>query len=181
MKQKNLFSFFVTGHSRTIIGIEQRSTELTLLILDPSHGPRQVAALGSSQDSLRLIRRGPAAMRAPQYQIVAVRGLIDTEEQYQVSEINFFFPSTRTTLNGTFQFSSISLVAIILSRLSCKNVISFSAFVFRNFKEGLPSSCIQYNKITADVIENLLCKSVQSLRNSNVGICCFIVSGNVSF
>lgn len=74
------------GHSRTIIGIEQRSTELTLLILDPSHGPRQVAALGSSQDSLRLIRRGPAAMRAPQYQIVAVRGLIETEEQYQVSE-----------------------------------------------------------------------------------------------
>lgn len=76
------------GHSRTIIGIEQRSSELTLLILDPSHGPRQVAALGSSQDSLRLIRRGPAAMRAPQYQIVAVRGLIDTEEQFQVSEIH---------------------------------------------------------------------------------------------
>ncbi|XP_037047580.1 zinc finger-containing ubiquitin peptidase 1-like isoform X2 [Bradysia coprophila] len=76
------------GHSRTIIGIEQRTNhELTLLILDPSHGPRQVAALGSSQDSLRLIRRGPAAMRAPQYQIVAVRGLIDTEEQYQASKV----------------------------------------------------------------------------------------------
>lgn len=112
MKQKFIF-IFTTGHSRTIIGIEQRSSELTLLILDPSHGPRQVAALGSSQDSLRLIRRGPAAMRAPQYQIVAVRGLIDTEEQYQVSEI-YFFPSARTTLNGNFQFSSISLVAIII-------------------------------------------------------------------
>lgn len=60
---------------------------MSLLILDPSHGPRQVAALGSSQDSLRLIRRGLTAMRAPQYQIVAVRGLIDTEEQYQVSTI----------------------------------------------------------------------------------------------
>lgn len=56
---------------------------MQLLILDPSHGPRQVAALGT-QDSLRLIRRGPAAMRAPQYQIVAIKGLIDTEEQYQV-------------------------------------------------------------------------------------------------
>lgn len=56
--------------------------------MDPSHGPRQVAALGSSPDSLRLIRRGPAAMKAPQYQIVAVNGLIETEEQYQVSLVD---------------------------------------------------------------------------------------------
>ncbi|KAL5279294.1 ZUFSP family protein [Megaselia abdita] len=75
------------GHSRTIIGVEQRATGITLLVLDPSHGPRQVAALGSSQDSLRLIRRGPSAMRAHQYQIVAVRGLIETEEQYQASKV----------------------------------------------------------------------------------------------
>uniref|UniRef100_A0A182NB23 Zinc finger-containing ubiquitin peptidase 1 n=1 Tax=Anopheles dirus TaxID=7168 RepID=A0A182NB23_9DIPT len=73
------------GHSRTIIGIEQRTSGLSLLVLDPSHGPRQVAALGSSQDSLRLIRKNSAAMRAPQYQVVAVKGLIDTEDQYQVS------------------------------------------------------------------------------------------------
>lgn len=77
--------FFFLGHSRTIIGIEQRSSGLSLLILDPSHAPREVAGLGSSQDTLRLIRRGSAAMRAPQYQIVAVKGLIETEEQYQVS------------------------------------------------------------------------------------------------
>lgn len=57
---------------------------MMLLILDPSHGPRQVAALGSNQESLRLIRRGPAAMRAPQYQIVAIKGLMETKEQYQV-------------------------------------------------------------------------------------------------
>uniref|UniRef100_A0A336LS84 Zinc finger-containing ubiquitin peptidase 1 n=1 Tax=Culicoides sonorensis TaxID=179676 RepID=A0A336LS84_CULSO len=75
------------GHSRTIIGIEQRPSGLTLLVLDPSHGPRQVAALGTNQESLRLIRRGPAAMRAPQYQIVAVRGLIETEEQYQAKKV----------------------------------------------------------------------------------------------
>ncbi|XP_055680832.1 zinc finger-containing ubiquitin peptidase 1-like isoform X2 [Lutzomyia longipalpis] len=75
------------GHSRTIIGIEQRASGLTLLVLDPSHGPREVAALGSSQDSLRLIRRGPTAMRAQQYQIVAVMGLIETKEQYQASKV----------------------------------------------------------------------------------------------
>ncbi|XP_055600752.1 zinc finger-containing ubiquitin peptidase 1-like [Uranotaenia lowii] len=75
------------GHSRTIIGIEQRTSGLSLLVLDPSHGPRQVAALGSSQDSLRLIRKNSAAMRAPQYQVVAVKGLIDTEEQYQACKV----------------------------------------------------------------------------------------------
>lgn len=55
--------------------------------MDPSHGPRQVAALGASRDTLRLIRRNMSAMRAPQYQIVAVRGLIESEDQYQVSLI----------------------------------------------------------------------------------------------
>lgn len=75
------------GHSRTIIGIEQRTSGLSLLVLDPSHGPRQVAALGSSQDTLRLIRKNSAAMRAPQYQVVAVKGLIETEEQYQASKV----------------------------------------------------------------------------------------------
>lgn len=75
----------MAGHSRTIIGIEERTSGLTLLILDPSHGPRQVAALGSNHDSLRLIRRGAAAMKALQYQIVAVKGIIETKEQYQVS------------------------------------------------------------------------------------------------
>ncbi|XP_053676527.1 zinc finger-containing ubiquitin peptidase 1-like [Anopheles nili] len=75
------------GHSRTIIGIEQRTSGLSLLVLDPSHGPRQVAALGSSQDSLRLIRKNSAAMRAPQYQVVAVKGLIETEDQYQASKV----------------------------------------------------------------------------------------------
>ncbi|CAO1388036.1 unnamed protein product [Diamesa serratosioi] len=75
------------GHSRTIIGIEHKSSGLTLLILDPSHSPRQVASLGSSQDSLRLIRRGPSAMKAPQYQIVAIRGAIETEEEYQASKV----------------------------------------------------------------------------------------------
>ncbi|XP_052894613.1 zinc finger-containing ubiquitin peptidase 1-like isoform X2 [Anopheles moucheti] len=75
------------GHSRTIIGIEQRTSGLSLLVLDPSHGPRQVAALGSSQDSLRLIRKNSTAMRAPQYQVVAVKGLIDTEDQYQASKV----------------------------------------------------------------------------------------------
>lgn len=84
-ESSNISCAIFIGHSRTIIGIEQRASGLTLLVLDPSHGPRQVAALGSSRDSLRLIRRNMQAMRAPQYQIVAVKGLFETEEQYQVN------------------------------------------------------------------------------------------------
>lgn len=90
-----------SGHSRTIIGVEQRASGLTLLVLDPSHGPRQVAALGSSRDSLRLIRRNMTAMRAPQYQIVAVRGLFETEEQYQVSGSHFHTYFTLAVANST--------------------------------------------------------------------------------
>jgi len=48
------------------------------------YSPKQVASLGTSQDSLRLIRRGQSAMKAPQYQIVSVVGKIVTEEDYQV-------------------------------------------------------------------------------------------------
>jgi hypothetical protein len=82
------------GHSRTIIGIEQKTSGLTLLILDPSHSPKQVASLGTSQDSLRLLRRGPSAMKAPQYQIVSIVGKILTEEEYQVSSFwKIFFMS----------------------------------------------------------------------------------------
>lgn len=86
-KYFNYRQFQFLGHSRTIIGIEQKANGQTLLVLDPSHGPRQVAALGSNQDSLRLIRRGPNAMKAPQYQIVCVRGLIEKEEEYQASKV----------------------------------------------------------------------------------------------
>jgi zinc finger-containing ubiquitin peptidase 1 len=73
------------GHSRTIIGIEKKASGLTLLILDPSHNPKQIASLGSSHDTLRLIRRGPNAMKAPQYQIVTIVGKIVTDEEYFVS------------------------------------------------------------------------------------------------
>lgn len=92
------------GHSRTIIGIEQRASGLTLLVLDPSHGPRQVAALGSSRDSLRLIRRNMTAMRAPQYQIVAVKGLFDTEEQYQVILSSSLYRTFSTLCTTYFKY-----------------------------------------------------------------------------
>lgn len=78
----------IVGHSRTIMGIEvHRDGSLVLLVLDPSHSPQQMAQLGdtsSSSGALRLLRKSEAAMKARQYQIVAVVGTIDNEQQYQV-------------------------------------------------------------------------------------------------
>lgn len=72
------------------MGIEvQRDGSLVLLILDPSHSPQQMAQLGdtsSTAAALRLLRRSEVAMKAKQYQIVAVTGTIDTEQNYQVKK-----------------------------------------------------------------------------------------------
>lgn len=56
--------------------------------------------MGTSRDSLRLIRRNMAAMRAPQYQIVAVRGLFETDEQFQVSFYFIIFLKVKDNRNG---------------------------------------------------------------------------------
>lgn len=70
------------------MGIEvHRDGSLVLLVLDPSHSPQQMAQLGDTNSitaALRLLRKSEAAMKARQYQIVAVVGTIDSEQQYQV-------------------------------------------------------------------------------------------------
>ncbi|XP_076275679.1 zinc finger-containing ubiquitin peptidase 1-like isoform X2 [Rhynchophorus ferrugineus] len=79
------------GHSRTIMGIElHRDGSLVLLVLDPSHSPQQMAQLGDTSNSssaLRILRKSEASMKAKQYQIAAVVGTIDNEQQYQASKI----------------------------------------------------------------------------------------------
>ncbi|CAG9817600.1 unnamed protein product [Phaedon cochleariae] len=79
------------GHSRTIMGVEvHRDGSTTLLVLDPSHSPRQMALLGDAQGAavaLRLLRKSEAAMKARQYQIMAAVGTVDSDYQYQQSKI----------------------------------------------------------------------------------------------
>lgn len=79
------------GHSRTIIGAEQlRDGSITMLVLDPSHTPAQMTHFNSTSSApgaIRLVRKSTAAMKARQYQIVAVTGTMDTETQYQVMYI----------------------------------------------------------------------------------------------
>ncbi|KOC68647.1 Zinc finger with UFM1-specific peptidase domain protein, partial [Habropoda laboriosa] len=77
------------GHSRTIIGVEQlRDGSITMLVLDPSHSPAQMAQFNSTSSALgamRLVRKSIAAMKARQYQVVAVTGIMETELEYHVS------------------------------------------------------------------------------------------------
>ncbi|XP_015595713.1 zinc finger with UFM1-specific peptidase domain protein isoform X3 [Cephus cinctus] len=76
------------GHSRTIMGVEQlRDGSITMLVLDPSHSPAQMSQFNSTSSApgaMRLVRKSTAAMKARQYQVVAVTGTMDTEVQYQV-------------------------------------------------------------------------------------------------
>ncbi|GBP80456.1 Zinc finger with UFM1-specific peptidase domain protein [Eumeta japonica] len=84
------------GHSRTIIGYEKhKDGKATLLVLDPSHAPAQVrqvvcGSTSSCSGALRLLRRGSAALRARQYQLLAVTGTIDDEEEYQKPKVLTF-------------------------------------------------------------------------------------------
>lgn len=71
------------------MGVEQmRDGSVTLLVLDPSHSPAQMAQFNntsSATGAMRLVRKSMAAMKAKQYQVVSVMGVIDSELQYQVT------------------------------------------------------------------------------------------------
>jgi hypothetical protein len=83
------------GHSRTIVGVEQlKDGGQCLLVFDPSHSPRQMAQFRNTSTAvagMRLIRKSLAAMKARQYQVVAVCGIMDTEYEYQVMKFSFNF------------------------------------------------------------------------------------------
>ncbi|KAG6458218.1 zinc finger-containing ubiquitin peptidase 1 [Manduca sexta] len=81
------------GHSRTIIGYEKhKDGKATLLVLDPSHSPAQVRAVvcggwAEGGAALRLLRRGAAALRAKQYQLLAVAGTLAHPAEYEASKV----------------------------------------------------------------------------------------------
>lgn len=79
------------GHSRTIMGVEvHRDGTIVFLVLDPSHSPMQMRQLldtCSGMSAMRLLRKSEAAMKARQYQVVAVIGIVDSDQQYQQSKL----------------------------------------------------------------------------------------------
>ncbi|KAL7646687.1 UNVERIFIED_CONTAM: hypothetical protein RMT77_001940 [Armadillidium vulgare] len=79
------------GHSRTIIGVEQLNGEsgVRLLVFDPSHSPTQMSQLSHTQTAvggMRLLRKNLNSMKARQYQMVVVTGIIETEQEYKKSK-----------------------------------------------------------------------------------------------
>ena len=76
----------LAGHSRTIIGIEeQKDGSLRLLLFDPSCNKKQMQSFHEdiTANLMRTIRRTLHSMRAKQYQIVAVVGVL-TDKEYEV-------------------------------------------------------------------------------------------------
>lgn len=73
------------GHSQLIIGIEQSGSDLTLLVLDSYQSPQQIVALSESANSLEIFRYGLSALRADQYQIIAVEGLFKNDNEKEVN------------------------------------------------------------------------------------------------
>lgn len=76
------------GHSRTIVGIEEfKDGHLTLLVFDPSHSPEQMYQFkntATGYSGMKLIRKTMSTMKARQYQLVAVIGIMESESEYQV-------------------------------------------------------------------------------------------------
>jgi len=86
------------GHSRTIVGIEVLtsggSNNLRLLIFDPSHSRSQMTSLlkcspSSSEAAqvMRMLRKGPQAMKCKQYQIVAVTGVFANQQESALHKV----------------------------------------------------------------------------------------------
>ncbi|KAK3577412.1 hypothetical protein CHS0354_032260 [Potamilus streckersoni] len=71
------------GHSRTIVGVEEwKDKSLRLLLFDPSTPKKQMTLFHSivNTNMLRTLRRPLNGLKAKQYQIVAVLGVLDDKE-----------------------------------------------------------------------------------------------------
>ncbi|KAL5010917.1 hypothetical protein ScPMuIL_013222 [Solemya velum] len=77
------------GHSRTIVGVEEwKDKSLRLLIFDPSTPKKQMQQFQTVVNSnmIRMLRRSIQGLKAKQYQIVCVAGILDGKE-YEESKI----------------------------------------------------------------------------------------------
>lgn len=103
------------------MGIEvQRDGTLILLVLDPSHSPQQMSQFGDTNagsGALRLLRKNEASMKARQYEIVAVVGTIDSEQQYQVNCCNNKITPTNDFIlyAGKYDFISCAVKYYLIS------------------------------------------------------------------
>ena len=86
------------GHSRTIVGIEVLtsggSNNLRLLIFDPSHSRSNMTSLlkcsptsSEAAQVMRMLRKGPQAVKCKQYQIVAMVGVFANQQEAALHKV----------------------------------------------------------------------------------------------
>ncbi|XP_054638724.1 zinc finger-containing ubiquitin peptidase 1 isoform X2 [Dunckerocampus dactyliophorus] len=79
------------GHSRCIVGLEQRKNgTLCLLLLDPgisSADTRKLMSRDTTSAAVRRVQKLPGSLKHAQYQLVAVEGMLSAEEK-QASMVN---------------------------------------------------------------------------------------------
>ncbi|XP_067402733.1 zinc finger-containing ubiquitin peptidase 1 isoform X2 [Emydura macquarii macquarii] len=87
------------GHSRTIVGIEERKNRtLCLLIFDPGCPSQEMQKLlkqSSDDTSLKLFRKFVGSLKNKQYQIVAVDGVLSPEEKVARRQASQLFTAER--------------------------------------------------------------------------------------
>ncbi|KAM9724477.1 zinc finger-containing ubiquitin peptidase 1 [Menidia menidia] len=79
------------GHSRCIVGVEQRKNgSLCLLLLDPAcsaSDTRKLLSRGTVSTSIRHVRKFPTSLKHKQYQLVAAQGVLSAQDK-QVRILN---------------------------------------------------------------------------------------------
>ncbi|XP_032072616.1 zinc finger-containing ubiquitin peptidase 1 [Thamnophis elegans] len=86
------------GHSRTVVGIEERKNKsLCLLIFDPGCPSEEMQKLlkGIDGNNLKLFRRLPGGLKHKQYQIVSVGGMLTEEEKVARRQASQFFTAQK--------------------------------------------------------------------------------------
>ncbi|XP_015275256.1 PREDICTED: zinc finger with UFM1-specific peptidase domain protein-like [Gekko japonicus] len=86
------------GHSRTVLGIEERKNKtFALLIFDPGCPSQEMQKLSKDVDgnTLRLVRRFAGGLRHKQYQVVAIDGVLSAEEKLARLQASQLFVAQR--------------------------------------------------------------------------------------
>lgn len=82
------------GHSRTVVGIEERKNRtLCLLVFDPGCLSREMQKLlkqDMEANSLKQLRKFVGNLKHKQYQIVAVEGVLTAEEKIVSLYLEFY-------------------------------------------------------------------------------------------
>ena len=74
--------FNSSGHSRTVIGIEEHGQEIFLILLDPSHDSQQLhSVLMDTRNSIKLLLKSIQQFKQDEYEIIFIEGVLNEQEK----------------------------------------------------------------------------------------------------